>query len=166
MKEIKVAFYKGPGGFLHKIIRWWTKSPYSHAELILPDEITWISISPFLSARVSARPRYQIENLEDWDFLRFELSWRQPVREYQLEQLHRFIDETNGSRYDWVGMILSQMCPYLIKHRDKWYCSEWIAHALVKARIVKWRSLKIYETPNLSPGKLHEILKNYSPIYR
>jgi hypothetical protein len=164
--EIKVAFYRGKGNWKNKIIRWWTKSPYSHAELILPDGITWVSISPFLTSTVSARSAYQVKNLDDWDFLTFDLSWREPVRNYQVEQLHNFIGETNGAKYDWVGMILSQMFPYLIKHRDKWYCSEWIAHALVKARVVKWEKLQIYRTPNLSPGKLYELLKNYKPSYK
>mgnify|MGYP001328996614 FL=1 len=164
--EVKVAFYKGKGNWKNKIIRWWTKSPYSHAELILPNGITWVSISPFLTARVSARSMYEVENMEDWDFLSFELSWREPVNEYQLEQLYGFIEETNGARYDWTGMIASQILPYLIKHRDKWYCSEWIAHALVKARVVRWDSLQIYRTPNLSPGKLYEILKDYKPRYK
>ena len=164
--EIRIAFYKGKGNWKNKVIRWWTKSPYSHAELILPDEITWVSISPFLTSTVSARSVYQVKNLEDWDFLNFELSWRGPVQEYQIEQLHYFIQETNGAKYDWLGMILSQMFPYLIKHRDKWYCSEWIAHALVKARVVKWDRLPIYKTPNLSPGKLYELLKNYKPSYK
>ena len=45
--EIKVAFYKGTGDLFNKIVRWWTKSPYSHAELILPDGVTWIRIGPF-----------------------------------------------------------------------------------------------------------------------
>ena len=44
---IKVAFYKAQGDYINKIVRWWTKSKYSHAELILPDDVTWISISPF-----------------------------------------------------------------------------------------------------------------------
>jgi hypothetical protein len=164
--NIKIAFYKGNGNWKNKIIRWWTKSPYSHAELILPNGITWVSISPLLTGKVSARPVYQIEDLKDWDFLSFELSWREPVRNYQLKQLHNFIAETNGAKYDWKGMILSQMLPYLIKHRDRWYCSEWIGHALVKARVVKWSKLQIYRTPNLSPGKLYEILKNYKPDYK
>ena len=86
--EIRIAFYKGKGNWKNKVIRWWTKSPYSHAELVLPDEITWVSISPFLTSTVSARSVYQVKNLEDWDFLDFELSWRGPVQEYLIEQLH------------------------------------------------------------------------------
>ncbi len=156
--QIKVAFYKGKGGRIHKIIRWWTKSPYSHAELIMPDNITWISISPFLSSRVSARIRSTIENPQDWDYLTFKLNHREPVKNYQLSQLYKFIEMTQGSKYDWVGMIVSQFCPYLIKRRDRWYCSEWIAHALVNSRIIMWDDLKLYGTPDLSPGKLHELL--------
>ena len=79
--RINVAFYKGKGNWKNKIIRWWTKSPSSHAELILPNEITWVSISPFLTSRVSGRSVYEVENLNDWDFLNFDLSWREPVKE-------------------------------------------------------------------------------------
>ena len=156
--KIRVAFYKGKQGFLHKFVRWWTKSEYSHAELVMPDGKTWISISPFLSSKVMARIKGEIENPEDWDYLDFYLNWREPVKKYQLAQLYKFIDMTQGSGYDWVGMIMSQICPYLIKRRDKWYCSEWIAHAMVNSRIVMWDDLRLYETPNLSPGKLYEIL--------
>ena len=99
---VKVAFYKGTGDWKNKIIRWWTKSQYRHAELVLPNDITWISISPLLSGKVSARSNYEVKNLQDWDFLSFELSWRQPVRDYQLKQLDSFIKETNGAKYDWA----------------------------------------------------------------
>ena len=164
--NIRVAFYKGKGDWKNRIIRWWTKSRDSHVELILPNGITWVSISPFLTSKVSTRSINEVENLNDWDFLSFELSWREPVNKYQIAQLHNFIDATRGAKYDWFGMILSQLFPYLIKHRDRWYCSEWIAHALVKARIVMWDNIYIYKTPNLSPGKLYEVLKDYKPNYQ
>lgn len=161
VEEVKIAFYKGDGGILHRIIKWWTKSKYSHAELIMPDNITWISISPFLSSRVTSRTRNVIENECDWDYLTFKLNWREPVRKYQLAQLDKFISDTAGCKYDWIGMIASQFLPFLIKRRSKWYCSEWIAHALVNSRIVMWDDLKIYDTPDLSPGRLHCILVDF-----
>ena len=155
---IKVAFYKGNSGRLHKIIRWWTKSKYSHAELIMPDGKTWISISPFLTSRVSARCRDVIENPEMWDYLTFDLNWRQPVQEYQASQLQKFISETTGCKYDWIGMLLSQFGPFLIKRRDRWYCSEWIAYALRLAGAVE----NLYHYPDLTPQRLHEVLKKYA----
>jgi hypothetical protein len=124
----------------------------------MPDNETWISISPFLSCRVASRKKNTVENSEDWDYLTFDLNWRKPVREYQLSQLQKFISETTGCRYDWMGMLMSQFGPYLIKRRDKWYCSEWIAHALVNSRIIMWDDMRIYESPDLSPGKLYNVL--------
>ena len=59
-------------------------------------------------------------------------------------------------------MIMSQLCPFLIKRRDKWYCSEWIAHAMVNSRIVMWDDLSLYNTPDLSPGKLYCLLTDAS----
>ena len=162
MAEVRVAFYKGVSdGWTHRIIRWWTGSPYSHAELILPDGKTWVSISPFLTSRVAPRIKHKVDD-GDWDYLTFELSHRDPVRAYQLDQLYKFIDMTQGSKYDWTGMILSQICPFLIKRRSKWYCSEWIAHALVNSRIIMWDDMSLYDTPDLSPGKLFALLSGSS----
>ena len=160
MSEIQIAFYKGTGSWVHKTIRWWTKSPYSHAELIMPDGKTWISISPFLTSRVAPRIKCKVDP-NDWDYLTFPLSWRPPVHAYQISQLYKFIDMTQGAKYDWTGMVMSQLCPFLIKRRNKWYCSEWIAHALVNSRIVMWDDLRLYDTPDLSPGKLYNLLSDY-----
>jgi hypothetical protein len=160
--KIRIAFFKGSEGPLHRFIRWWTKSKYSHAELVMPDGKTWISISPFLSSRVSARIKGNEVNPENWDYLDFYLNWREPVKDYQLNQLYKFIDKTQGCKYDWTGMIMSQLCPFLVKRRDKWYCSEWIAHAMVNARIVMWDDIHLYDTPDLSPGKLYELLEPHA----
>ena len=165
MTKIQVAFFKGSGSWIHKVIRWWTKSPYSHAELIMPDGKTWISISPFLSSRVASRTKNEVDNPDEWDYLIFELNWREPVKEYQLKQLRKFIESTEGSRYDWTGMLLSQLGPFLIKRRNKWYCSEWIAHALVNSKVVMWNDMRLYDTPDLSPGKLYTILRPLSGIH-
>ena len=41
MAKFKAAFYKGthPGvaGIYNRLVRWWTRSPYSHVELIFFD---------------------------------------------------------------------------------------------------------------------------------
>ncbi len=158
--EIKIAFFKGDKkSWMHRFIRWYTKSPYSHAELIMPDGETWVGISPFLTSHVDERIRKTSDiNHEHWDYLTFSLSWREPVKNYQLDQLRKFISKTMGSRYDWIGMILSHLSPYVIKKRDKWYCSEWIAHAMVNSRVVMWDDLHLYDTPDMSPGRLYNTL--------
>lgn len=152
LQKVRVAFYRGSRDeWNHRFIRWWTKSDFSHAELVLPGGETWVSISPFIFSRVSAKvvvnPRH-----EDWVYVDL---W---VTESRVRALKEFISETTGDRYDWVGMLLSQVLPFIVKGKGRWYCSSWIAHALSHAGIVKWKRLGIYEFPDLHPGRLHEIL--------
>ena len=150
--KVKVAFYKGKGSWKNKIIRWWTKSKYSHAELIMPDHFTWITITPFRNSTVSSRIQTEYD-IENWDFLSLE------VNEDQVQIINDFFDETEGCRYDWWGMILSQFLPYRIKRTNRWYCSEWIAYALRISGVVDWKIIKIYDQADLSPSRLYEIVQ-------
>jgi hypothetical protein len=148
--KIKIAFYKGEGELVNRLVRWWTKSPYSHAELILPDDVTWVGISPFLKSEVSAR-RKEITNLSDWDFIEFEITSQ------QNDIIMQFYEETKGNKYDWFGMMASQFIPFVVKQKGRWYCSEWIAYALRIAGVFDWKIIKIYDQHDLSPGTLYRI---------
>jgi hypothetical protein len=148
---IKVAFYKANGDYINKIVRWWTKSKYSHAELILPDGLTWIGISPFKGSVLRAKEKKYYSNLE-WDFVELE------VTEQQLQVINEFYESTKGCSYDWFGMLLSQCLPFHIKQKEKWYCSEWIAYALRISCVIDWRLIKIYDRADLSPAVLYEII--------
>jgi len=149
--ELKVAFYRGKGGMVHKVVRWWTKSNYSHAELILPDGVTWVGISPFKTSRLEARISPDFKE-SDWEFINIS------VNETQNDIIKEFYDSTEGCKYDWSGMILSQILPYHIKRKNKWYCSEWIAYALRISGVLDWRLIKIYDRSDLSPAALYDIL--------
>ena len=85
--KIKIAFYRGRGDFINAIVRWWTKSIYSHAELILPDDTTWISISPSFKSKIMRRLKLDIDYSE-WDFIEIEVS-----RE-QYDVILEFFEET------------------------------------------------------------------------
>jgi len=149
--KIKIAFYRGKGDLVNKLVRWWTKSPYSHSELIMPDGTTWIGISPFKNSRLRARPNLHYKK-EEWDFVELEAS------EQQVAVIEEFYRSTQDCEYDWIGMILSQFLPFNIKRKSKWYCSEWIAYALRISCIIDWRIIKIYDRADLSPAVLHEII--------
>ena len=151
--KIKVAFYKGKGNYLNGIVRWWTKSVYSHAELVLPDGITWMGISPFLKSKVDSRKKLII-NYTDWDFITLDIT------QEQVDIIMEFFEDTKGHRYDWVGMLLSQFLPCKIKHKKRWYCSEWIAYALRIACVFDWRIIKIYDRKDLSPAILYDLVKD------
>ncbi len=151
--KIKVAFYKGKGNFLNGIVRWWTRSIYSHAEIMLPDGLTWIGISPFLKSKVASRKKIIIDYSE-WDFIDID------VNEEQLGIIMEFFEDTKGQGYDWVGMLLSQFLPCKIKHKKRWYCSEWIAYALRISCVIDWRKIKIYDRKDLSPAILYNLVVN------
>jgi len=149
--KISIAFYKGEGNIFNKIVRKWTGSVYSHAELILADGRTWISITPFIKSKIYSKkdPEY---NENEWDFV--ELS----VTPEQHSIIERFYLLTEGCRYDWVGMLLSQFLPFKIKSQGRWYCSEWIAYALRISGIVSWESVQIYDQADLSPIVLYNLI--------
>jgi len=149
--EIKVAFFKGEGNIINRIVRWWTNSVYSHAELVLPDGVTWLGISPFLKSKVDRRLKLE-HNPTEWDFISIDITPE------QLDIIMEFFEETTGQGYDWVGMLLSQFLPCKIKHKKRWYCSEWIAYALRIACVFDWRIIKIYDRKDLSPAVLNNLI--------
>ena len=150
--KVKVAFYKGKGNWKHKMVRWWTESQYSHVELVMPDNFTWITITPLMSSTVSSRIKTDFD-LENWDFVSLDIN------EDQLQVINDFYGETQGCKYDWWGMILSQFLPFHIKRREKWYCSEWIAYALRIAGIIDWKIIKIYDQTDISPQRIYNIIQ-------
>ena len=155
---IKVAFYKGKGRWHNKLIRWWTKSVYSHVEMIMPDGFTWVSISPFYNSTVSSRVNLNFDP-HKWDFLFFDISHA------QYKEIIKFYSLTKGSRYDWIGMIASQFLPFRIKHRNRWYCSEWIAYALTLSNVIKWEKTTVFGYRDLTPGMLYNILLEKASIW-
>lgn len=148
---IKVAFYKGRRRWHNRFIRWWTNSIYSHAELVMPDGYTWISISPFCGSKILARFK-PVYDFDKWDFIAFAIT------DDQYKTIVRFYDQTADCRYDWVGMILSQFLPFHIKQKGRWYCSEWIANALTISNVLDWGKTVVFERSDLTPGLLYNML--------
>ena len=158
MAKITLAFCKARYNFMDDIIRWWTKSKYTHVELIMPDG-DWLSLrhgnmwmkrkSPL---KIMAIPRDCI-NPRIWDTISIE------VTEEQLKSIRLFFKETSGAGYDWVGMILSHVMRIKIKLRSMWYCSEWVMQALKIAGILNWKETLKYEMSSVSPGELYTLCK-------
>ena len=149
--EFCVAFYKGEGRWHNKAVRNTTQSIYSHAELIMPDGKA-ISIQPFCSQGVRKIYFDRKESTEDYDIICI------PCTEEQVKTVELFFHDTRGDGYDWAGMILSKFTPFHIKRVGRWYCSEWIAYALRLAGAVD----NLYHHSDLTPQRLHEVLRKYA----
>jgi len=113
---MKLALYKGKGQVGNALIRWWTRSPYSHCEIVI-GELS--HSSSLMDGGVRAK---QIEfNTDHWDFV--ELPWAEPHR---VESLMR---DTHGEPYGWLDLIWRQVLNRPGNSRG-WFCSEWCAAAL------------------------------------
>jgi len=145
-RKIKVAFCRCRKGWRNWVIRKWTGSDIIHAELVLPDG-SFIGISPDDIGRVRRTHRSSMGPKEVWESIEMEIS------QQQFKLLLCFFEMTHGMKYDWVGLILSHLTSFYIKHDKKWYCSQWIACALTYAGIHPLFYNKI------NPGKLYDILK-------
>jgi len=114
---VRLAMYKGKGHFNNAIIRWWTKSIYSHCELVLDGDIGYSS-----SMRDGGVRGKSIDfNPEHWDFIELPFANAWNILEH--------FRETRGRPYGLIDLFWSQF--FNRPNRDKGdFCSEWCAAAL------------------------------------
>lgn len=128
---MELALYKGEfkSTFLNRIfnilIKWWTKSKYSHVELVIkhgenPKNWRWISSENFIGVR-SKLIQY---NPDNWDFIKLTNLNEQDTLD--------FLNDKIGAKYDWKGIFLSNIFKLEQHDVDKWFCSELCFAALIK----------------------------------
>lgn len=137
---MRVAFYLAEhGDWFDKAIAIWTRSKYSHVELVLGGTMC-ISAS-------SRQGRVRTEDIDiyggHWEVVEFDI-------EIPPAELQRRIDRVLGAGYDWLGIFFYKFLPFRTQDRKKYWCSEVVAYLLG------------IEDDKLSPQELYEavILKN------
>ena len=118
---LRAAFYKSthPGlpGVYNRLVRWWTRSPYSHVELVFGDGRAASSSAMDGGVRIKS-----IEFEPDkWDFVDLPES-------LALSAL-KWFDEHEGAAYDYWGNVHFVLPPVGGGKRN-WFCSEAVAAAL------------------------------------
>jgi hypothetical protein len=144
--QITLAFKKNDPAWYAKLVRWYTKSKYSHVELIIEDK--WISIS-------DSKDGVHIYDLEplhtSWDYVPVE------VPADRLEDVWRFIDSQVGKKYDWAGIFFTQFLKISDSDaKNKWFCSEFVCQVLKEFQI---ECVKEFDCANLSPRDLYLLFK-------
>lgn len=113
---MRLALYKGRGTVGNALIRWWTRSPYSHCEIVI-GEIAYSS-----SLRDGGVRAQRIEFApEHWDFV--DLPWADGTG------VRRHYARTMDEPYGWLDVLWRQV----FNRRGNawgWFCSEWCAAAL------------------------------------
>lgn len=118
---IKIGFYKNPYRFkiIHALIRWWTKSIYSHVQICVGD--VWYSAEPGGVVKFDKPKR---------PFAYDELDIALDVTDENLSKTVAFLEEQVGKGYDFTGIMLSQILPLEVDNRSRWFCSELTTKAL------------------------------------
>lgn len=116
-----VAFYKGtrPGlaGIYNRLVRWWTKGPYSHCELVFTDGLS--ASASFMDGGV--RFKYIEFDSERWDFV--------PVPASLEPDARRWFREHQGNAYDLRGNF-HFLVSAVGDDSGKWFCNEAVGAAL------------------------------------
>lgn len=116
---IKVAFYKSNYKWWSVLIKWWTKSKYSHCEFYVGD-CSLVGIS----TEQRVRKKIQQLNPKKWDLV--ELN----TKDFTTDDIEQFFKLTQGAKYDWKGIILSQIFARKQDNENKYTCSEWVIECL------------------------------------
>jgi len=147
--EIKFAFYKAfeakGAGKDDWIIAEWTRGPYSHVEIIAPDDVM-CSSSP---RDGGVRCKKHVYDKSTWDYISID------VDQNGTDRYVKFCSETQGMKYDWLG-ILGFVLP-IHDDPEKYFCSEWSTRAGI---IMGIECLYTKEPSRISPNKLAKILLN------
>jgi hypothetical protein len=128
---MKLAFYVGKGNLIDRIIRWRTKSKYSHVELIFDgipggdrSEVynnLWFSSSP---RDGGVRIKSVSPQKSSWEFVKIPSTIEQ-----ECDCFERAI-EIKGRKYDFIGAILGAGLKIRVENPRRFFCCEAAAYAL------------------------------------
>ena len=112
-----LALYKGKGKVGNALIRWWTRSPYSHCELVVNGVC-------YSSSLMDKGVRSKVIDLkpDHWDLVALPGVTESEVLAY--------FEKTKGQKYSWLDLILSQIFNWNHDEDGAAFCSDWCAAAL------------------------------------
>lgn len=117
MMPPRLALYKGKGNFANAVIRQWTRSEYSHCELVVAGQ----SYSSSMQDGGVRAKKIDFGN-GNWDLI--EIPW---ASNYRI--LDHF-EATKWQTYGWWDLLNSQFLNRAYDAKRSAFCSEWCAAAL------------------------------------
>lgn len=121
-----LAFYKGTGRLDDRLIRFSTRSEFSHVELLLAGDDDYRT-RPVAAISASGRDggvrRKEIDFRSDnWVVL--------PVFGWAHDDAWKFAFNHLGEGYDWAAILFSFIIPIRRQANTRWFCSELCAEAI------------------------------------
>jgi len=153
--KVKLAFKKDSNGFMSKLIKWWTKSKYSHVEIIIPgrdgsfEDGFWLSANGKKGVRM--KPLILPLNHESWDYIDVEVNDK-----YYIEAMKK-ISKITEYKYATKDLFLVQVFGLdKMESRKRMFCSESVCEVL---KAFHDRKIEILGIPcvDFSPEDLYRI---------
>ena len=153
--KVKLAFKKDSNGFMSKLIKWWTKSRYSHVEIIIPSKDGKFESGFWLSANgkkgVRMKPLILPLNTKSWDYLDVE------VDENKYDDVMKKIEKITEYKYATKDLFLVQVFGLdKMESRKRMFCSESVCEVL---KSFEDRKIRILDIPcvDFSPEDLYRL---------
>lgn len=134
-------------GFSSKIIRWFTRSQWSHVDLVMPDG-SLLGALPFKGV---------VQRKEDKNKGETKTLYVR-VPDEMANLVFNFAEEQLGKKYDWIA-IYGFVGRHDWQREGKWFCSELVFASIKKSGVEllhgkKWRisPRDLYLSPILSGG--------------
>jgi len=154
MDKLYLAFYKAWnkfGDITDRVIAVWTKGPYSHVELIIPDDNSVTGLTMCSALGSENRVRCTSHNI-DYDIYDY-----YPIYVKDKNISLDFFKTIDGSKYDYLGIFMSQIIPLGIDATKKWFCSESCTKATQLSAIDN-KKIWLAKPEYIHPNKLAEFV--------
>jgi len=119
---MQLALYKGRTRLFDRAVQWWTRSTYSHCELVFSTDRNGESVcgsSSYLDGGV--RIKNMVLDPTKWDIV--------DLPGFDAVRASKWFDVHAGQRYDVLGLF-GFVLPFMRDDRSRWFCSEACAAAI------------------------------------
>jgi len=129
-----------------KLISWWTKSKYIHSELIIDNR--WITSNPETGFSINTVRPIDYELYDIIDLGRVKLTSK------HMDVINRWLTSLTGTKYDYLGILMSQFLPLSIDNRNKYFCSELVCKLL---QMIGYEEVINKLPQNMSPADIAKL---------
>jgi len=139
-----LIFRRRAPGFFSWLIRLWTRSEFSHCEVVfgganMISAVEGIGVRSVLALEPFSPKTWTTVHLPA------AAGYEQKAYEWAIQEL--------GCKYDWLGIVFCQVFKFGRQHQDKWFCSEFCTAVVQQTGLLP--GVKPYRQ---SPGKLYRLI--------
>ncbi|MHA2263655.1 MAG: hypothetical protein ACXAEN_14765 [Candidatus Thorarchaeota archaeon] len=142
---MQLAFYRGSSdGVFGKAIKWWTKSEFSHVEILFEGGVSWSS------SLKDGGVRFKKIKADEGKWVYVDMPFIEPTAEFAIKAWAASKIGASYGMWDCAKFVL----PFLRSKSSQWFCSEAVLTALQS----QWFLLN-HRPDKISPGKLYDIVR-------